>query len=377
MNVVQASPSPSGQSRPPIRPLQVSVFTRLDPAERADWEGFLATATHQHPRQDPRFALAEAADGRPTCFTIGRDEAGRVAAVGLWTLRPHTFILGAYSEASCLSGPVVDEPDTMLAFLEAVRSTPAFARVGRLRVTPFWTDADADALTARLAADGWKRSEPDPFRQTGWVDLTPGPDGILAAFSKSARREYRRAQRQGITISPASTDAEAEEFLESLNRLRRSRGLTGIPAPGFRAAFHDMHRHGRIGIILTARHEGRFIGGLQLYRGRHAAHGRHFTTEPEILRALSNLRIAPLIWHHGMIWAHDHGCKLLDVEGWQHDTKVGDSKFNIYKYKAEFGPEPVRRIAEHVRSGSVLIGATGNVAGDLQQGLRRLRRRFR
>lgn len=356
---------------------RISVAETLADRDRDDWMAFLARAARQHPRQDPRFAAAERADGHDVRFTIARDAAGAVTAVGLWSLRRHPFLPGAHADAQCLSGPVADDPDALLGLLAALAVDPAFARIGRLRITPFWTGADAATLTGRLAAAGWRRAEADAFRQTGWVDLAPGPEGILARFSKSARREYRRAERQGVGIARATTAEEAGTFLASLNRLRASRGLAPVAAPGFLAAFEAIHAGGDAGVLLIARHEGRFLAGLQLYRGAHVAHGRHFTTETDLLRGLSNLRIAPLLWHHGMIWARARGCRALDVEGWRADAAEGDPRFGIYKYKSEFAPEPVLRIAEHALSRNALVGATGNLRGDLRMAVRRLRRALR
>lgn len=353
---------------------RVSVSDMLAGRDLDDWRAFLARAARQHPRQDPRFAAAERADGRGVRFTIARDAAGRVTAVGLWSLRPHPFLPGAHADAQCLSGPVADDPDAMLGLLAALAGHPAFARIGRLRITPFWTGADAKRLTGLLAAAGWRRAEADAFRETGWVDLSPAPDEILARFSKSARREYRRAARQGVRIDRATTAEEAGIFLASLNRLRASRGLSPVAAPGFFAAFEAIHAGGDAGVLLIARHEGRFLAGLQLYRGAHVAHGRHFTTETDLLRGLSNLRIAPLLWHHGMIWARARGCRALDVEGWRADATEADPRFGIYKYKSEFAPEPVLRIAEHALSCNALVGLTGNLKGDLRAAARRLRR---
>lgn len=357
--------------------VHVESHTRLNSTQWAEWQAFLAAAGHQHPRQDPRFGAVEQADGRAVIYVTGRDSSGALRAVGLFSLKRSPFLPGVYFYASCLSGPVCDNAEVLVEFLEGVRQLPAFARVGRLRATPFWTDDDADRLAQVFTSQGWVVDEAEPIRQTGWVDLTPSPEGILAAFSKSARRELRRAERQGIAIRPLTEVAEASEFLASLNRLRTGRGLSAIPAAGFLTGFQSVHKEGDTGIILGAFHEGRFLSGLQLYRSKSVAHGRHFTLEPTLLHALSNLRISPLIWYEAMLWARQKGCATLDVEGWRPNMQETDYGYGIHKYKGEFAPVPVRRIAERGKMANWLVDTVTNAGRSLRKPARQILRRLR
>ena len=365
---------------PPIPPrvrLQIDCSPTLCPEERTEWQAFMHAAQHQHPRQDPRFAAVEEADGRSVLYVTGRGSDGALRAAGLFSLRRYPALSSIFIDASCLSGPVCDDAETLVDFLEGVRRLPPFARVGRVRATPFWTDQEADTLARVFVARGWRIDEAEPFRQTGWVDLTPRTEDILAAFSKSARRELRRAERQGIVLRQLTRPSEARDFLASLNRLRTSRGLRSLPEPGFLKAFETIHADGDTGVILGAFHGDDFVSGLQLYRGRFVAHGRHFTLEPERLHALSNLRIAPLVWYEGMLWAKAQGCRALDVEGWRATVQEGDSSFGIHKYKGELAPAPVRRIAEHGRTANPIIDVARSAGSHLRNLARHTLRRMK
>lgn len=359
------------------QPLHVESHSTLKPADKTEWQAFLAAAQHQHPRQDPRFGPVEQADGRTVVYVTGRDSAGALRAVGLFSLKRYPLVPGLFIYASCLSGPVCDDAEMLVSFLESARNLPAFRRVGRLRATPFWTDENADTLGQVFTAHGWVIDEAEPVRQTGWVDLTPPPDDILAAFSKSARRELRRAQRQEIIVRPLTEISDAAEFLASLNRLRMGRGLSAIAKPGFMAGFQSIHKAGDTGIILGAFHDGRLVSGLQLYRSKSVAHGRHFTLEPALLHALSNLRISPLIWYEAMLWARQKGCTSLDVEGWRASIQETDYGYGIHKYKGEFAPVPVRRIAEHGKTANRLADTVANAGRHLRKPLRAIVLRLR
>lgn len=351
--------------------MQIECHAELSGDRLAEWQAFLAQARHQHPRQDPRFADVERALGNDIIYATGR-VGDTLRAVGLFSLRPHPFWPRAHAEALCLSGPVCDDAENFCDFLDGVMAHPAFSRTGRIRVTPYWLEEDADRLGAALGARGWRISEPEPYRETGWVDLRPEPEEILAGFSKSARREVRRAERQAIVLNTVKDEDGAIEFLESLNRLRTGRRLPAIPRGSFLAAFSGIYRFGDTGVIITACHGQEFVGGLLLYRGRDTAHGRHFTTETERLRTLGNLRLAPLVWFEGMKWARQHGCTALDVEGWRETADMSDRKYNIYKYKGEFRPLRKRRAAEHARTANFFVNMSGNAKDILKSALKKV-----
>lgn len=357
--------------------LQLDCREELDAAAQAEWAAFHATAAHQHPHQTPASAAAEEAIGRKALYVTGRGPDGSIKATGLFTLQPHGLLKGAWSDAYCLSGPVCDDTEELADFLDGVARLPAFRKVGRLRVTPYWTNEDAKHMQQVLAARRWRPTEIDTFRQTGWIDLTRPSEAIFASFSKSARRQMRRAESFGIEVRPLSDEYEARLFHDSVNRLYQRRGLKPVSLEASLADFRSLDPERKARIILGAFHNGDFVAGLQLFACRIRAHSGHFTTEPERLHEIGNLRIAPFLWSHGIQWARDLGCRKLDVEGWKADADKNDAHYNIYKYKSEFAPEPVLRIGEHSRTVNPLVDLVSAPRKKLLLHARRLRRRFR
>ena len=71
-----------------------------------------------------------------------------------------------------------------------------------------------------LAAGNWITEHSNGRWGTGWIDIRPPADEILASLSKSARREIRRAERVGVSTRTLTNIDEAREFLRSLNGLR-------------------------------------------------------------------------------------------------------------------------------------------------------------
>lgn len=351
--------------------IYVECLPDLNKTQLEQWCAFLATAVHQHPRQSPLFAVPEAALGRQPLYAIGRRD-GKICAVALISLVPHPFLPGTWARGLCLSGPVCDDAVTMMTFLETLAANPCLSRVGALHVTPYWLEAEAEALDAVLASAGWRVAEPERYRRTGLVDITRPPEQILAELSKSARREVRRAERQGVTFGAVKAPEEALTFMTSLNRLRLSRGLDEMALPAFMASYDVLYANQDLGNIIGAWKEDVFLGGLLVYRSRDVVHGRHFTTEPEDLRRAGNLRIAPALWLEAMKWAQSKGCRTLDVEGYDEPVE-GDKKFNIYKYKSEMNPRIVTRISERAKILNATLYLTGNARQLARSGLKRLK----
>ncbi|UWQ16084.1 peptidoglycan bridge formation glycyltransferase FemA/FemB family protein (plasmid) [Aliiroseovarius sp. M344] len=339
--------------------MDIECLSDLEPEQAAEWDAFLAASPSHHPRQDHRFAQTERQDGAHVMFVLGRID-GALAGVGLLSMTPHPFLKSSYRDAIFLSGPICNDVETMIAFLTAALAHPDFSRIGRVRITPYWLEDDAKALHDALEQQDWSLSSDGIFRSTGLIDISAEPDVIMARFSKSARREVRRAERAGVTVRPITDEAGAVDFLHSLNRLRTGRGLFALAEKSFLQSFEDIYKTGDMGMLLGAFSDANFISGLLMYRSMHTAHGRHFTTETAALSALKNLRISPLLWLEGMKWARSKGCEFLDVEGYVETTDSSDKKYNIYKYKSELAPKAVIRIGERSKTANRFLHLTGN-----------------
>ncbi|MBL4806173.1 MAG: GNAT family N-acetyltransferase [Rhodobacteraceae bacterium] len=326
--------------------MKLECLEDLDPATRKEWDTFLYDSKNQHPRQFPVFAEIEMAEGNDPCFVIGR-ENGRICAAALVSRVPHKHLKGKYSQAAILSGPVCDDKRQLSEFVDGLKSEQFFNNVGRINLSPYWLASDADEAQTILAEAGFRSAEKLNLRKTGLVDLKRSEAEILASFSKSARREARRAERMNVTVTEISQKEDYFAFLEILNKLRKSRHLAILEEEMMGFSFDHFYKHGNHGVVLCAWHEGVLLAGLQMYRSKNTAHGRHFAGDNDKLKGLKNLRISPLLWLEGMKWARKKGCTQLDLEGYDASIQKGDSHYFVYKYKGEFSPLEVTRVAEH------------------------------
>lgn len=327
--------------------MNIECVETLTETQKTQWRAFLSEARHQHPRQDPRFSEVERAAGGNVLFAIGRRD-GRIRAVGLFTLQPSRLVAGRSGTASSLSGPVCDNADDMVEFVRGLARDARFARVDAIRITPYWLGAEAQELSEKLAAAGFSVSDPEPYRDTGMIDLTMSEEALRASFSRSARRKVRLVEKSEIEIRRISAPEAAETFFERLNTLVVARhNLTPVPRAEYEAGFRHIYTDNSIGVIFAAYHEDVFLGGLLLYRSGLTAHARRYVADPAAAQVVGNLRVAPALWLEGLLWAKREGCMHFDVEGFLPVEDKSHPNFNVYEYKREFKPTHMRRIAEH------------------------------
>jgi hypothetical protein len=352
--------------------MRIECTARLTPDQLHDWQDFLASAQRVHPEQDARFADVRRADDLDVVYAMGW-VGQELRAVGMFELRRHPFLSGHHVHALASSGPVCDTIDDLISFSNALVKHEAFRRVGAVRLTPYWLE-DSVHLSQSLKDNGWGRHEPENERQTGLVDLTETVDDIMARFSKTCRQKLRQAERQDLTTESVQDAQTALEILRGINQHHRDRGLSEIPEKTFLVAFEHVYRTDDLGTILLVRHQGRFVGAIMLHRSRDTMHPMHSMYNEQILPELGNLRIVPFLLLQGIKWAKARGCLYVNVEGYKWPVDASDPLYNIYKYKKDFAPTQVLRIAGHQRVANYLSYLTGDPRSTLRHHVKPLKR---
>lgn len=339
--------------------MRIECADKLSSEQLAIWQNFLSAAHHTHVEQDPRFAEVLRGDGQDVVFAMGW-RGQTLAAAGMFGLRRHPVLSGHHSYALAYSGPVCDDPDAMIQFIEGIARHKAFSRVGALRVTPYWINEDGRLIGNRLAGAGYVPFETQEMRQTGLTDITGSPADIAARFSQTGRRKLRKAERLDLTVESVMDEDLALEFLNRLNKHRGERGLGPIPEGWFLAAFHNIFRTDDLGVLQVTRHQGRILAGTLLHRSRDAVHYMNSFFDAELAAELGDLRIAPFQLFQAMLWANARGCKHFDWEGYIRDLPPTHRLYGIYRYKNDFSPVETPRVLGHQKIMRPMIYASGN-----------------
>ncbi len=333
--------------------LRIECLDSLSTDLAARWQGFLAAVAHAHPEQDPVYAPVLGAQGFRPLFVLGW-QGDDLAAVGLFGLKPNPALPGCFTFAMAHSGPVCAEVTTMLAFLDGLSLHPALARVGAIRITPYWLDDEAAVLTQRLAGSGWQRFETQNYRATGLTDLTPPADQIMARFARSVRTNIRKAENLGLQAVRVESLSGALTFLARLNDHRAARGLRRIGEAAFLASFRQAYQAGERGFLLAVMQADRLVSGATFHLGWETIHFMNSFHDEALARELGNLRIAPFQVYQAMLLAKARGCRWLDWEGYRPGVPESDPHYRINRYKEDFAPLAVQRLPGH---GKVLAGA--------------------
>ncbi len=332
------------------------VRSELTAAEGEEWESFYAQCKHSHVNQHLSFSGVEAGKGKRILYLMAR-KRGRLVCAGLFSIRPLLGWRCGSLEAACFRGPVFDEVGSFREF--ALRAMD-FCRqnfIGSIRIAPHWFFPEAEALEGELRNLGfvpsqWGGSTREP---TGLVDVQRSDEELLGSFSKSARREIYRAERQGVRVRAPAGKKEAEQYFTALNAMLYRRRCITMRWGECMSIYEDVLKAENVGILLTAWKNLTFLGGLLVVRSPNMAHGYRFVVVPTALSELSNLRIAPLVWHRAMCWARSRGCRWLDLEGYLPIMDKTHPLYSIYKYKGEFNPSPIDRIAPHTCPGHPIM----------------------
>lgn len=327
--------------------MKVYLQAQLSETQQINWLSFWNNCKHAHPRQHLLCAEIEKAKDRIPLFAFG-EENGKIAAIGVFSIRP-LFKGNKFSfEAVCLRGPAFDNSDHGKQFLLQVIPLLKSIHIGSIRVSPAWYFPDAEPVKALLKEMNFMPYSGDTRAATGLIDLQGSTEEIFAAFSQSTRREVRRAERNQVTIRPATSIEEGLYFFKELDTMQHERGLTPIPFNEFRETMDLIFKEQDIGTLLNAYHGETFLGGLWIIRSSRVAHAARYVVVNEALRKISNLSIGPILWLHGMIWAKEKGCRFLDMEGCVEATDESSPTYQVQKFKKRFAPVPIDKINEHI-----------------------------
>jgi Acetyltransferase (GNAT) domain len=325
--------------------MTLEVHTELDPHTRVRWIEFLKTSPHEYPGQYPEFAVLSKDDKSKLVYVLCSDENG-VCCVGVFTLRMPIFGGAFYGEALSQGGPVFNTTAAFEQFLTQIAKHPLFARVGIIKIHPYWLGDERLSLVNVLHRSGWNPfSQYEMHQTTGLIDITRPADDILRSFSKSARYAVRQAQRLGVTVGHAKDVAEAEAVFRAARDLFHRRDLDRpgiglvVEVNKYVSVYESVFSKKELGTILAARSsDGSFLAGLLLFTVGRTALVSLFVVANRELHKIGNLRIAPYLWWTAMVWAKQRNCSVFDVGGYKENLDPNDSKYPIFKYKGEFSP---------------------------------------
>jgi len=202
---------------------------------------------------------------------------------------------------------------------------------------PDWLQTPGEEAESGFRDSAWERLSGK--RSSLRLDLTRSEDEIFANFRKNSRYEVHRAERLGVSVVPASTAAEIEEFLTLHSRLAARKGFAADAPDDARKSIHWLINENFRGALLLARSENRTYGGAVIGRA-----GRRCWYVWGAADKHEHFSVGHILQWKALLWAKSHACNEYDFGGYTSAANSGPAWF-----KAGFGGTVVDFVPPHRR----------------------------
>jgi len=247
-------------------------------------------------------------------------------------------------------GPVLDWSDAELVIhvLNHLEHIARHSKAIFIKIDPDVAD-DADGLGCApglgteikkvMNHRGWRfSSEQIQFRNTLCLDLTRSEESLLAAMKPKTRYNIRLAARRGVTVRHG-TLADLPDFYDMYAETGQRDGFIVRPPAYYHDAWGQFLEAGRAQMLL-AEHEGQLLAGLILFT---------FGATAWYMYGASIGQRRDVMPNHLLQWeairlAQRQGCTVYDMWGAPDVLDESDRLWGVYRFKAGFGAQFVRRI---------------------------------
>lgn len=309
-------------------------------ASRAEWNAALAELPKAHVLQTWEWSEFKSRYGwQPTRYLWLGDDRPRAAASVL-TRRPGRRLPAVMYVPK---GPALDYGDTGL--LEHVLShLEGVARQERALFVKIDPDVRADtaegkAVVETLRRRGWRASrEQIQFRNTILLDLTRGPDELLAAMKSKWRYNVRLAARRGVSVRRGVL-ADLPLLYQMYAETAARDGFVIRPEVYYRDAWGTFIEAG-LAQPLIAEVEGEPVAMVIVFHLAERAWYMYGASRAVHREKMPN----HLLQWEAMRWAQEQGCTIYDMWGAPDVLDESDPLWGVYRFKQGFGGEFVRHI---------------------------------
>jgi lipid II:glycine glycyltransferase (peptidoglycan interpeptide bridge formation enzyme) len=324
------------------RPVGIESVAATAPG---DWDARVVDAPGGNVHQGTAWAEHRAGQGWVPSFVTFDDGAGALVLTRSQRLMPGVL---AYAPR----GPISSGADAAIVADRVITLAEHVRRAGAV-VLAADPELDAsDAYEERLESAGFRTIEElQAERHRMVLRWPPGatPDDLLAQVAKSTRQRIRAAERAGTEIERTDRPEAIDRFADLYTATARRRsfwvGDVEAAAAWWRRAIGAGQAR-----LLVARHAGRVIGGLLLYRqgGRFATaySADDATTRRELPGTMHLLRWTAI---REAIETGDPAIDLggVDVPGARRIPLPGEPTYGLYEHKRSFGAEWIECAPAH------------------------------
>lgn len=217
------------------------------------------------------------------------------------------------------AGPLLDTEEQALSLLGSLNDDCHALRIASLEARE-WPDHIPIPQDLNVT----------PASSTHILDLTPGPEQLLAAVSSDMRYSIRRAERNGVTVRISRDVYDLEGFYRLYKEQRRRQELLPQPKSFVQALFRNFLATGK-GFMAVAEHEGKPVCVLLNIGHRAVMMGLDSGTDP----SARQLRATALA-----VWRSIEAACELGYERFDFGRSPASSS-GLQRFKSEWGAQEV------------------------------------
>ncbi len=316
------------------------AITISEITDKEQWNDFLTCQPRGHLLQSYEWGeLNKYLRGR--IYRLGAQEDGRMVGALMLTVSqvplPVSIPGIRFQWLYGSRGPTVERPDApaLAALIGHAHEIGRQERAVALRLEPNIADDDPamDAWIAAYRALGFQTNPIAVHGRRSWVlDIRPDAEQLLANFKMTWRQNVRSAERKGVVIREATSDADFDAYYELL-KITSQRDAFFIHSKDYHKEILRQFASKGDAILYLADHEGEALAAKMLIRFGDWCWDMFGATSDN----KRNLKPAYLLQYRCFQWAKARNCTYFDFRTIPEILEPGEEMWGVYEYKKGFG----------------------------------------
>ncbi len=307
--------------------------------DQEQWNGFLTSQPRGHLLQSYEWGeLNKYLGGR--IYRLGAVQDGRLVGSMLLSVAPIPIPVSLpgikLNWLYSVRGPTVETPDApaLALLIEYAQKVARKEHAVVLRVEPNIADDDPreDAWIAAYHRLGFRDNSIAVHGRRSWVlDIRPSAEQLLANFKMTWRQNVRSAERKGVVIREASSEADFDTYYDLLT-ITSERDAFFIHGKEYHKEILRHFASKGDAVLYLAEHEGEAIAAKMLIRFGDWCWDMFGASSNQ----KRNLKPTYLLQYRCIQWAKAQGCSYFDFRTIPEILEPGEEMWGVYEYKKGF-----------------------------------------
>jgi peptidoglycan pentaglycine glycine transferase (the first glycine) len=310
--------------------------------DRYEWNSLISALPHSHLLQSWQWGEFKSRHRWSARRLVWKDDSSQPVAAVQILRRSLAFPTPLTSILYAPKGPLLDWDNESLRarILDDLQALARRERAIFIKIDP---DVSGEEVTAELRRRGWLFSRDQiQFRNTVTLDLCRSEAELLAGMKQKTRYNIRLAEKKGVRIRPGSM-SELDLLCRMYAETSVRDGFVIRPPGYYRDAWGSFMNVG-LAQPFIAEVNAEPVSALILFRFARTAWYMYGMSSGLSQTAHREKMPNYLLQWEAIRWAKAEGCETYDFWGAPDEFVERDPMWGVWKFKAGFGGQVVRRI---------------------------------